>query len=604
VAVLSTAWGLLLAVSGGFDTRVLGVRITTHEPLRPVLIAAVALTVFILSNGVVRTERRWLAAAVRIDDRWLAGVLAAGTLVLALAYSTTTASGSDAYGYVSEADLWIAGSLKVQQSWEAQIPWPSRLWSFAPLGYRPIEQDGVWADVPTYSAGLPLLMAAAKVVGGQCAMFWVVPLSGSLLVLATFGLGRRLGSSKAGLLGAWLVATSPAFLFMVMWPMTDVPVAAGWAVAFYFLLGETTTSAVLAGLAAALAILIRPNLFFEAGILGLWYLRVLVRDWRVGAAARRRTIVRAVAYGLAASTGAVAVALINQYLYGSPGTSGYGRLSDMFTMANVAPNIRNYAGWLVGSQTPLVLAGAAAVLVPVRRIWPGVKDRWIFAIAVLFMAAMAAEYCVYLVFDQWWYLRFLLACWPFLMVGLAAAGLSVMRMRRPVLTFAAAAVLVGLGVWTLHLSAQRGAFDNWRAERRYVSIARLVRQATGPNSVIFAAQHSGSLRYYAGRTTLRYDNLDHDWLDRSVAWMIAHGVHPYLLLEDWEIPDFQQHFAGQQLLSRLDQPPLVVYNGPATAMLYDFEPRAPDAATRTFHDRFVDTLRCALPAPYAPPVFR
>jgi hypothetical protein len=66
-------------------------------------------------------------------------------------------------------------------------------------------------------------MALFKAVAGQCAMFWVVPVWGSLLVLATYAIGRRIGRPAVGLAAAWLVATSATMLFMVMAPMSDVP---------------------------------------------------------------------------------------------------------------------------------------------------------------------------------------------------------------------------------------------------------------------------------------------------------------------------------------------------------------------------------------------
>lgn len=157
--------------------------------------------------------------------------------------------------------------MKEPLPWVAQAPWPQKEWTFSPLGYRPVERSGEWASVPIYSPGLPLLMAAAKLVGGQCAQFALVPLFGGVAVLATYGLGRRLGSSLAGLIAAWFVATSPVVLGMVMEPLTDVPVMAMWALAFYFLFGDGVLSAFAAGPLAALAILIRPNLFALAGIM-------------------------------------------------------------------------------------------------------------------------------------------------------------------------------------------------------------------------------------------------------------------------------------------------------------------------------------------------
>ncbi len=110
-------------------------------------------------------------------------------------------------------------------------------------------------------------MAAAKTIAGHCAMFLVTPLSGALLVWITFAIGRRLVSDAVGLAAAWLVATSPAVLAMLVSPMSDVPAAAFWAAAMYFTLGSSSRSALMAGLAASAAILIRPNLAPLAAIL-------------------------------------------------------------------------------------------------------------------------------------------------------------------------------------------------------------------------------------------------------------------------------------------------------------------------------------------------
>ncbi len=47
------------------------------------------------------------------------------------------ASGADAYGYISQADLWIKGQLTVPQEWVAPAPWPEAIWTSTPLGYGP-----------------------------------------------------------------------------------------------------------------------------------------------------------------------------------------------------------------------------------------------------------------------------------------------------------------------------------------------------------------------------------------------------------------------------------------------------------------------------------
>ena len=547
----------------------------------------------------------WVAAADRVDDRVVAGVLATATCVVGIAYATTVAGAADPYGYVSEADLWIKGQLKIPQTWAQQAPWPSSQWSFAPIGYRPgLTDNDAWSLVPIYSPGLPLLFAAAKAVGGQEGLFWVVPILGGLLVLATFGIGRRLGASRAGLAGAFLLATSPAVLFNFMDPATDVAVAGAWMVAFYFLLGESRWSSLLAGLATAVAILIRPNLAFESGVLGLWY---LLRAWRTGE--WRRELQRACLFGLGVAPGIAAVAAIYAYLYGSPFISGYGTFADQFKRANILPNAPRYARWFMDAHTPAALVGLVSLAVPLKWFWPAVKDRLVFVVIGAFVSLVVLEFLAYLVFDAWWNLRFVIPCLPFIMIGIGAVVTAVVtaagRPSRPFVAIAAVGLVAVLGVRDLRVAAREGAFDLWRQERRYVAVARLTRGMTDPTSVVYCMQHSGSLRYYAGRLTLRYDQLDHDWLDRSLTWFEAQKVHPYLLLEDWEIPQFKEHFAGTQTLALLDGAPLLTYEGGGRIVLFDLAPPVDrSAATVNVVETFADRLRSVGPATPPPVTFR
>jgi hypothetical protein len=110
-------------------------------------------------------------------------------------------------------------------------------------------------------------------------------------------------------------------------------------------------------------------------------------------------------------------------------------------------------------------------------------------------------------------------------------------------------------------------------EHRYDAAAILARQRTEPDSVILSMQHSGSLRYYAGRTTLRYDLLAEEWLDRTIAWLDQHGAHPYLLIEEWEQQIFRDHFGALNAMGRLDfQPVRVVAHAGTRIYLYDLAP--------------------------------
>lgn len=583
---------LSVVVAGGVDLTPFHIPFRAHEFWPAAVIAVVAFIVSFKTGGLA-IAGQWLMAADRVDDRIVATALAAVTCVLGIVYATTVAGASDPYGYVSEADLWLKGPLKIPQAWAEHVPWPSNRWTFAPLGYAPgLTAADATSIVPVYSPGLPLLMAAAKTIGGQEAMFWVVPIFGALLVLATFGVGRRLGASRAGLIGAFLVATSPAVLFNFMDPTTDVAVAGAWIVAFYFLLGESRWSALVAGLAGAVAILIRPNLAFEAGVLGLWYLLRALRsgEWR-------REIERAGLFAMGVAPGIVAVAAIYAYLYGSPFVSGYGRFADSFHAANVGPNAERYAQWFMYAHTPAAWIGLVPLAVPLARFWPAVKNRLVFVVIGAFVSLLVVEFLAYLVFDAWWSLRFIIPCLPFVMIGIGAVVTSAARAGRPLVALAAVIVVTIFGVRDFRVAVREGAFDLWRQERRYVAVAKLTRGMTDETSVVYCMQHSGSLRYYAGRLTLRYDVLDHDWLDRSLAWFEAQGVHPYLLLEEWEIAQFKEHFAGAPAVGLVEAPPLLTYDGGGRILLFDLAPAADRPATPLrVVETYADRLRSVTPA--------
>jgi hypothetical protein len=585
---IGVPWALALLVFGGGDLKIFRWTITSHEPLRPMAVAAVGLVIHVWIDGALRWAARWDALAARVDGRLVAGVLAALVFSIGVVYGSTAGSGSDSYGYVSQADLWIEGRLKIDQPWAAEVPWPNANWTFSPLGYRPIEQAGVWTIVPTYSAGLPLMMAAAKRIGGQEAMFWVVPLFGGALVLATYGIGRRLGSERAGLAGAWLLAMSPAMLWVLVLPMSDVPVAAAWAVAFYFLLGPGILNASAAGLAVGLSILIRPNLALQAVILALWYVVRIPRDG-IGVASSGLAFVACMAPGV------VAVALINDYLYGSPFSSGYGNLGDLFSSSYIWPNLRSYAAWTVEMHTPFILAGVVAIFVPLRRLWPSVPDRRALAIIALFVAALWVFYFAYLPFDAWWFLRFLLPSWPFIMIGTGAVAVAVYRTRRPALMVASAGLMLAIGVIEFRKSANGLVFEMWR-DRRFASVALEVREVIPESSVVFTKLHSGTVRYYGGRMTMRYDYLEPEWLDRSVVWMAERGVVSFALLEEWEVEEFRQRFAGQKTLQALAVPRLIYQGGATPLQLFRLtESRESTIERRLVIERFARTLRSVEP---------
>jgi len=79
---------------------------------------------------------------------------------------------------------------------------------------------------------------------------------------------------------------------------------------------------------------------------------------------------------------------------------------------------------------------------------------------------------------------------------------------------------------------------------------------TDPGAVMISVQHSGSLRLYAGRTTLRFDVLDPLWLDRTIEYLQSIGRRPYFVLDGGEVDAFKARFGAANRSGTLDWPPL------------------------------------------------
>ncbi|MBI4263281.1 MAG: glycosyltransferase family 39 protein [Acidobacteria bacterium] len=487
----------------------------------------------------------------------LAAALAVCAVALGVRFGTFVASGADSYGYVSQADLWLRGTLIVDQPLGREAPWRNAHFTLAPLGYRPGDERGTM--VPTYSPGLPILMAGLKALGGERGVYLAVPLLGGLAVWLTFLLGARLGGPQAGVLAALALLASPPFLFHLMWPMSDVPAMAWWAIAIVLALGRSRWHVVTAGLAAAAAILTRPNLFLLAVPVAAL---IVVRETR-----GRDRLVSALAFTAATLPGPIAVAIINHHLYGSPFTSGYGTFATLYAGRHALDNLARYPAWLLQAQTPFILLALAAPSLLRRqgRVDAARLASWGLAFSVLVFLL----YLWYTPFGDWTYLRFLLPAYPLLLAGAAAALVLVapQRPRARALTIAlTAVVLVAWGAWH-----GRAAFRVRGEEARYANAARLA-SALPANAAIICNQHSGSLRYYANRLTLRYEWLDADMYATALAYLRASGRPVYAVLDDWERDVFRSRYAAVTDLSWLDGTPLLL----ASKRVYFYE--IPDAS--------------------------
>ncbi len=488
------------------------------------------------------------------------------TLAVSLKWETWIASGADAFGYLSQADDWMRGELRIPQPLTKIATWPRREWTVSPLGYKPATIPG--AIVPFYPPGLPLAMAAAATLGGRSAVFWVLPLFGLAVVWLTYVLGRWVDSATTGAIAAIIVASSPIFVRQLVVPMSDVATTAWWLGAIALL---AVRRPVLAGTCAAAALLTRPNLTPLAAWLALG---IVVGEWRRGTPPQR-IIGRVVAYCIPVAGGLAFILWLNNYRFGSPLASGYGPGSYLFALAHIPDNLVLYPKWLIQTQTIFPLVGLCA---PVF-LWFARRGRWgadcslrvgPMALALGTILVVFCSYLPYLVFADWTYLRFLLPALPLLVilsvgVTVELARLLPVAVRIPVL----GAIVVAVVAFQI---GPGGTLDvrNLRSTESRYEVAGLAARVVLPGpGVFFSMQESGSLRYYSGSPTLRYDEILPEWLDRAIAAVRAAGYHPYIALEAWEEPAFRARFGGKSEFGKLDWTPSAEVRAGEIVRFYD-----------------------------------
>jgi hypothetical protein len=545
--------GLALAVASmfgvGMSTSVAGVRVSARTLFRPVVLALAA-GLILLSRS--ERRQRQFAQLWSLTQRHATQIVVGMAVVIFAVVMRTSlfeASASDQWGYVSQAALWARGDLVIEQPLAAEVPWPEADWTLTPLGYRPGQRPAT--IVPTYPPGLPLIMAGFLKVFGPFGAFMAVPLFGSLAVVTTFFLASRIGGATWGLLSAMLLSTSPIFLYQLREPMSDVAVTVWWLVATLLIARSTTASALAAGLAASAAIVTRPNLVPLAAVLGVFVLGY-------SAPVLRTRLGNALFFAAGVLPGCIGVALLNRSLYGSLLESGYGSAAELFKIEYLSVNLSRYSQWLLATETPLiVLALFAPWLIRTSLSW----------LFVAISATVVLSYMFYVPFDNWTYLRFLLPAIPLLLIFTAFVILNLShRLRSPFSRSLVAAVCVAVMAWRWDSVGMQPPRPN---DRRFALVGEFVRDELPQNVILLSMQHSGSVRYYSSRLSLRWDLLDPEWLEPGLMFLRAKGYRPLLLLEEWEQPLFTRRFAAHTKLAALDWRPVATYSGEIRTDIFD-----------------------------------
>ncbi len=518
------AVAVVLAVSGGFRTTVGGLRISARSPL-PILVVAL-----LNASMWYSAARRRQSIASDLEAIWIAinrhapriiAVFALAIAIVTAMYSTRSAAGADASGYLSEAASFSTGQFFHQDDLSALTRGHDPFLT-SPLGWRPAPSGA--RQSPTYPPGFPLLMAIPHAIAGATGASAIVIVSAALAVWATAMLAMQLGGGGAGVIAAALLAFTPVFIHQSIQPMSDVPVTAAWMLCFLLL---RRNRASWSGVICAMAVLIRPNLAPLA----------IVPLFLAG---------NRLAFAIPVAIAAAGLAAMQWLWYGSPLQSGYGSADQLFALTNIGPNASRYVGWVIAAAPLMLLSVLGVARVKGSRFAQG-----LLAFAVLVIGA----YLVYAVFDDWSYLRFLL---PALAVGavLAAIGLLPVIDRAPtefraVILFTLILGVVANGIW---IARSKDTFKLSTQLQRVESVGNWIRDNVEPGAVLLSGEQSGSMRYYTGRSILRWEAVTPESLTAALA-TLEHSSRPvYIVLDAWENERFRLKL-GSVAAVALDWPP-------------------------------------------------
>jgi hypothetical protein len=496
-----------VALYGGFQLGIGPVRLSARSLTRPLIVCT------LLAAGRVMFLRRSgggiVPAIGRVGFLALFGVLA-GTW---FRFAVTSCGGADSYGYVSASRLLRSFQLSYLDP-IADLPLSDPVSAVTPLGY--VAAPDRHTVVPGYPLGLPAVMAAFAGWFGNGAEFYVSPVLATCSAAVAYRIARVFTDAAGASLSAMLVAAAPIFVNQAIQPMSDVA-ATFWLLLGVWLLirrdGGATATHVAAGAAAGMAFVTRPALAIAAGALALAAL----------ALRGRRTAMLFVA---AFAPFAIVQALLHWHLYGGVLQSGYGTAAQIFTIQRLPANVASYVGWLNYSASPVflptVLAGAFAC---------GAVRWWAAGVGVF--AAVMAPYLFYFTYDNWQDTRFLL---PGLAVVLIGCGITIRNlvarwMPRALVPLALVAIAYVAAAASHRFLDRHHAFALARIEAKYSRVGESIVRSAPPRTAVFAFLHSGSVRFYAGRPTVRWDRLSSHEIAAAVDALHARGW------ESWAVVD-------------------------------------------------------------------
>lgn len=452
------------------------------------------------AGAVVSSRRRGTAEPLAIDlattwqvTPWLALF---AYLLFFSHHVDVTAGPNDSGGYLNSAQLLTEGRLMAPPRIPAGMEIDRDTTLYVPITFH-AKGDRV---VPEYPVGFPLEVAAmAQLFPFERAVYVLMLLQLGLGVLFTQKLARAFGleASWAWLAGG-IVGLSPVYLFQALQPQSDGPALVWVTAAVYWAWTgrEKPSRAILAGLATALAVLLRPS-----NVLCVFPILACLVD--------RGGLRRLIVLGLAGLPAGLWLLWYQHTLYGSWHTTGYGDISTGFGLRFIEPTLRSYVIWLPEMFTPLVCLALAAPFVRTIE----VRAR---AVLTIWVGAFIVFYAVYwCTWDNWYNMRFVMPAAPAALVLAMLVARDLLRRvesrfaisagnwRKPALGIVAAAVLLG---FLAKRSADRDVLYWLHNNHEHAYAARWVQERLPANAVVFAKHATGSLMHYTNLPFIRSDH--------------------------------------------------------------------------------------------------
>ena len=551
IVVVATTLALLLLSIGVIDIEWGWLRLRATHVWRALAVAGLGLSVgwWLLERARSRGDRGIAHFADYAARRGVIALLLAVSVIYWV-YAVRACGGLDSYGYVGASALIASGALKEDQPLAALLPFERAAYATAPLGFV-VGHDGS-SRVPRFPLGLPLVMAAFRIVGPTGPLL-VSQVLACATLLIVFLLARDVASTPTALFAAALVAVHPTFVNAAIQPMSDVP-AAFWLVAGVWLALVKGSQPILAGLCLGMSLLTRPALLPAIVVtLALYGGRLHPSIYARGALSivegqvpRKRSPI-ALLFGTTAVF-LVTQLLINASLYGSPTGSGYGTFGELFQSSRMLTNLANIARWVTYTSTPILWVAWALALVLLRR------EKWPTALSIVALG-VTLPYVFYLTYDDWESTRFLLpAIVLVIIISARSIDAALSSMLRPEWRTVVMLILALAGAYgSRQVLEEHHVFDLWRGEAKYALVGQWFRDRTPPRSVVVSSLHSGAIRYYGGRDTIRWDELPPGSLIPTLQSLEQHGYSVYLALDEpSEAEPFRGRFQSELEVTAMD----------------------------------------------------